>query len=176
MKTCAFCIPIFKYKVDNWKIKKKKLLNLFNNFHTKIIDNVITTPFDIKSNIFCEEIKLFEKEVNLKFSVSEFWFQRYNNGMDHAPHNHGPVGFSAVCYLEFDRKYHKPTIFISPLGNFINGEIERYIPQVEEGEIIFFPSNLLHFAPVNLSNKIRIIVSFNLEINNNNEFNKINYI
>ena len=40
----------------------------------------------------------------------------------------------------------------------------RYAPDVEEGDIIFFPANLLHYAPTNLSKITRIILSFNLMI------------
>ena len=51
MKNLAFSIPIYKYKVQNWKIKKKKLLDLFNNLQNKVVGNVITSPIDIKTNI-----------------------------------------------------------------------------------------------------------------------------
>lgn len=162
MKTIAFSIPIFKYKVQNWNIKKKRLLDLFNNLEHKVVGNVITSPIDIKTNILLEEIKLFEKEIGIDFYSDEVWFQRYNHSMNHAAHTHGPTGFSAVCFIEYDKDVHKPTTFISPFSNYITGELERYVPEVQEGDIIFFPSNLLHYAPTNLSNKERIVISFNL--------------
>lgn len=106
--------------------------------------------------------------MNLNLSTSEVWFQKYENGMNHAVHNHGPIGFSAVCFIEYNKNIHKPTTFISPFGNNITGELFRYEPDVEEGDIIFFPSNLLHYAPTNLSEYVRIIMSFNLQIKNKN--------
>jgi hypothetical protein len=162
MKTIAFSVPIFKYKVENWDIKKEQLLDLFNRQNLKIVGNVITSPFNIKTNILLEEIQLFEKEIGIDFYISEVWFQKYNHNMNHAVHTHGPIGFSAVCFIDYDKKFHKPTTFISPFGNYTTGELERYEPDVEEGDIIFFPSNLLHYAPTNLSKKIRTIISFNL--------------
>jgi hypothetical protein len=172
MKELAFSIPIYKYKVQNWEVKKKKLLNLFNSFEHKVVGNVITSPLDIKTDILDEEIVLFENECNLKFISSEVWFQEYKQNMNHAVHNHGSTGFSSVCFIEYDKKYHKPTTFISPFNNYITGELERYEPDVEEGDIIFFPSNLLHYVPTNLVDKVRIIVSFNLILNMNTKNNK----
>ncbi len=169
MKTIAFSVPIFKYKVKNWEIKKKKLLDLFNNLHHKVVGNVITSPIDIKTNILLEEIKVFENEIQLNFYSTEVWFQKYEHNMNHAVHTHGPMGFSSVCFIEYDKNLHKPTTFISPFANYITGELERYEPDVEEGDVIFFPSNLLHYAPVNLSDKIRTIMSFNLFLKNNKQ-------
>jgi hypothetical protein len=167
MKTIAFSIPIFKYKVQNWSTKKKQLLDLFNNLDHRVVVNVITSPIDIKTNILMEEVKLFEKDIGFNLTSTQVWFQKYENNMDHTVHNHGPMGFSSVCFIEYSKIFHKPTTFVSPFGNYITGELERYEPDVEEGDIIFFPSNLLHYAPTNLSKLTRTIMSFNLIINNN---------
>jgi len=175
MKYNAFSVPIYKYKVKDWKIKKKKLLDLFNSFQYKIVGNVITSPIDIKTNILLDEIKAFEEDTQINFSSSEVWFQKYENSMNHSVHTHGPIGFSSVCFIEYDKKSHKPTTFISPFGNYITGELERHEPDVEEGDIIFFPSNLLHYAPVNLSNKTRTIMSFNLNIIYKNQKKGVSY-
>ena len=164
MKSIAFSVPIYKYKVQNWNVKKTQLLDLFHSFNPKVVGNVITSPFNIKTNILSEEIKLFEKDVGIKFYSSEVWFQKYNKNMDHPVHTHGPTGYSAVCFIEYDKDNHKPTTFISPFCNNFNGELTRYAPDVEEGDIIFFPANLLHYAPTNLSKITRIILSFNLMI------------
>jgi len=167
MKTIAFSVPIYKYKVENWNVKKKQLLNLFDGFKSKIIENVITSPSDIKTNIFLDEIKLFEKEIEIYFHHNTtIWFQKYEQNMNHAVHVHGATGFSSVCFIEYDKKDHKSTVFVSPFGNCVTGTLERYSPEVEEGDIIFFPSNLLHYVPANLSNKTRIVASFNLYIKN----------
>ena len=175
MKTIAFSVPIFKYKVQNWNIKKKQLLDLFNNLQHKVVGNVITSPIDIKTNILLEEVKIFEKEIGINFYSTEVWFQKYDINMNHAVHTHEPTGFSSVCFIEYDKDNHKPTTFISPFANYITGELEKYEPDVEEGDIIFFPSNLLHYAPTNLSNEIRTIISFNLGINHTEKPKNINY-
>ena len=174
MKITAFEIPIFKYKVSEWQVKKKKLLDLFDSFDNQIVGNVITSPIFYKTDIFSEEMHLFEKEVNLKLKIDNIWFQKYETKMDHGVHNHGSSTFSSVCFIEYEKNFHSPTIFVSPFTNNITNEFITYAPNVEEGDIIFFPSNLLHYAPPNFSNKHRTIISFNLLIDNINE-NKIKY-
>ena len=72
-----------------------------------------------------------------KFYSSEVWFQKYNKNMDHPVHTQGSTGYSAVCFIEYDKDNHKPTTFISPFCNNFNGELTRYEPDVEEGDIIF---------------------------------------
>ena len=167
MKSIAFSVPIYKYKVENWNTKKKQLLNLFDNFDSKIIGNVITSPSDIRTNIFLDEIKLFEKEIGIDFYHNiTIWFQKYEQSMNHAVHIHGATGFSSVCFIEYNEENHKSTVFVSPFGNCVTGTLERYSPEVEEGDIIFFPSNLLHYVPTNLSNEVRTVASFNLYIKN----------
>lgn len=91
--------------------------------------------------------------------------------MDHSAHNHGSTGFSSVCFIEYDKKFHKPTTFICPFQDFITGQFNFYEPDVNEGDIIFFPSNILHYAPINMSNKTRIVMSFNLKIKTINQIN-----
>jgi ectoine hydroxylase-related dioxygenase (phytanoyl-CoA dioxygenase family) len=37
-----------------------------------------------------------------------------------------------------------------------------YTPDVKEGDIVFFPSQLLHYANPNTHDKERVILSFNM--------------
>ena len=37
-----------------------------------------------------------------------------------------------------------------------------FTPNVKEGDIVFFPSQLLHYANPNTSDKERVILSFNM--------------
>jgi len=167
MKETLFSIPIYKYNVNNWEQKKQKLLNLFDNCETKKAGEVLTSPIYTKISILDEEIKTFEKESGLFFILHGFWFQKYEKNMQHCVHEHGAAGFSSVCFIEYDEECHKPTIFISPFIDSITTQYgKNYIP-VKEGEIIFFPSNIMHYVPVNEFHVPRLIASFNLEIDNN---------
>jgi hypothetical protein len=175
-KEIMFSVPLYKYKVKDWDIKKKKLLDLFGSFQHKLVGNVITSPINITTNILDDEIKLFEDESRFKFTLSEVWFQKYEKTMDHVVHTHGPYGFSSVCFVNYEKNSHSSTTFISPFSDCITGGFKRYSPNVNEGDIIFFPANLLHYAPTNLSDEERIIIAFNLDLDNDKKTNnKIKY-
>jgi len=162
MKQDIFSVPFYHYQVQDWSNKKQQLLELFDSFEKRIAINTLVSPYTIKTNIFKSEIDNFEEDCCLKFNILEFWFQEYNNGMDHGPHTHGSSGFSSVCFIQYDKNLHKPTTFICPFFDSIRDKQEYFVPDVKEGDIIFFPSNLLHFAPPNTSNEKRIVASFNL--------------
>jgi hypothetical protein len=170
MKFNDLSIPFYLYKVNNWEVKKKKLTNYFNQLKKKKIANVMTSQIISDVGILTEEIEKFQNEIDVKLFVLESWFQLYENGMNHSVHNHGAVGFSSICYVSFEKKIHKPTKFVLPFLNPIDGSVQHYSPDVDEGFIIFFPSNLMHYAPVNDSNENRIIFSFNLKVDNNKDY------
>ena len=77
------------------------------------------------------------------------------------PHTHGVIGWSGVLYVEFDKYEHSPTEFQGPLHDVNNGQQLEYKPEVEEGDIIIFPSCLTHWVSPNQSKKRRTIMSFN---------------
>ena len=92
----------------------------------------------------------------------QLWSQQYTQGEHHGAHNHGMMNLSCVLYVEFDEKEHLGTSFYSPFPNPYYGTIHKAQPPVKEGEIIVFPSLLLHECPVNPSKKQRTIMSFNI--------------
>jgi ectoine hydroxylase-related dioxygenase (phytanoyl-CoA dioxygenase family) len=42
--------------------------------------------------------------------------------------------------------------------------MELFQPPIEEGDMIIFPSNIIHEAPVNISEVRRTIISYNLRM------------
>ena len=97
--------------------------------------------------------------------VSDLWFQKYKSGQFHATHNHGALGYSSILFLKYDKTIHKATRFLSPFMN-PKGETDTYIPDVDEGTIIFFPSMINHYTIPNQTDKTRIVLSFNLKETN----------
>ena len=81
----------------------------------------------------------------------------------HSVHNHGFGGFSSVLFIKFDPEHHKPTTFVAPFLNNIDGNVLEYIPtDVEEGTLIVFPTSLQHYVPPNTSDIDRLILSMNI--------------
>ena len=165
--------PFFKYTLSSWDEKKKQLLELFdeasleNPSHEE--SNVFTSYFNQSVNsaklvsILSDSLEKFSEESG--FAPAELqhaWFQKYTSNCFHTPHNHGMVGYSAICYIEFDKTCHTATQFILPWYNMFNGEQIDYSPDIKEGDIVIFPAQLMHFALPNKSDKPRIILSFNI--------------
>jgi hypothetical protein len=171
-----FEIPFYKFSCKDWPTKKEKLKHLieknqhsFNNNDS--ISSVETTYFSVNfkeemSSIIKDEINEFKKKSKLNVECKDAWFQVYNFMDNHTTHNHG-FGYSGVLFINFLKGIHQPTHFLAPFNNSINGGIEMFIPDVEEGDILFFPSTVLHYAPSNRSQISRIIASMNFFVKKN---------
>jgi len=108
-------------------------------------------------------LKQFLKRADYKFTeVSRVWTQRYSKGDYHAPHDHGPEGFACVFYAQLDPKVHLSTEFIQPWIPHTGNRDMESPDNVVEGDLVIFPSNLMHMAPPHMSDKYRTIISFNL--------------
>lgn len=85
--------------------------------------------------------------------ITDIWFQQYNDGDRHNWHVHGQQ-MVGVYYLELPEDAPK-TELISP---FLHKD--KYVPDVKEGDILVFPSEIVHRAPaVGVSRKT--ILSWN---------------
>tara|TARA_B100000575_G_C22729867_1_gene437766 strand:+ start:77 stop:604 length:528 start_codon:yes stop_codon:yes gene_type:complete len=166
-----FKIPIYTYKVENWIHKKSLLLDICYdaNFYLDEKTNVYTDygknddyKFNV-SNILESDISRFHDDIELNsVYVTDLWFQKYNLNQFHTIHNHGALGYSSILFLKYDKNVHKPTRFVSPFMN-AKGETDTYVPDVDEGTIIFFPSMVNHYTIPNQTRKTRIILSFNIK-------------
>ena len=169
-----FYVPLFHYKVENWDSKKQFLLQLYQSVQEDCEGGVVTTNYykdciKIKQdigNLFHPEIKKFVNAINCKsYNVRNAWFELSTKHNYHGIHNHGPTGYSSVCFVNYDENEHEPTQFVSPFNNFMNGNVLDHNPQnITEGSIIFFPSTINHYTNPSQSDKERLVVSFNLQI------------
>jgi hypothetical protein len=111
--------------------------------------------------------KYFTKSINDKlmevitelgyneYVIDELWFQQYIQGGYHGWHAHGS-SFTAVYYLELDEGAPK-TELIEP---YMQGR--KITADVKEGDLLLFPSFVLHRAPKVISDTRKTIVSFNV--------------
>lgn len=169
-----FYVPLVHIEVKNWKYKKEQILNLyqkakfeqedgdkqkvFTDFHNDALsfNEVVQELFDDELNILSDKLDIKTKR------IIGSWFEISKFGNYHELHTHGCYGYSAVCYVEYDKEVHEPTIFVAPFLNFWDGNVLDYIPTVNEGSIIFFPSSIVHYTKPNYYEKQRIILSFNI--------------
>jgi len=197
----VFPITIYKWSIENWEDKKSKILDLlsFDDDKTKMYTDLPKTfgkpkYFDDWYNILYDDLKdVFEEPIsvfqggsspglNLKYddkSNWKLWTQRYYNGTSGIPYNNG-VGFiSCLLYLEFDYMEHIPTRFYGPYPDTFSGNIPIQYVDVREGEMLIFPSILLHDDPASNSDKPKTIQAFNVPLvfsdgSPVNPFSKIN--
>ena len=117
--------------------------------------------FEIIEPILQEQSNFFmSKEAN----VHHAWFQQYYKSQFHSPHNHGALGYSSVTYIKFNKDIHQPTVFIAPFNDPLGNLIE-FAPDIDEGQIIFFPAMITHYVLPSKTNDIRIILSLNVRGN-----------
>lgn len=187
MLTEKFAIPFFKYSLNDWEEKKKIILNSLPdykkfklekndvrhgnadvNHYSDYFENLDKSPEYTNEVISCitEEITKFCDTTKADWRMTNLWFQVYEKYNNFSIHNHGPEGWSAVLYVEFDKEDHCSTIFYSPYPSWEKetlGIYQSYIPEVSEGDLIIFPASIQHEASSNFSDKKRTIISFNLK-------------
>lgn len=176
-----FQVPFLHLEVEDWNNKKNLIMSSFKmNIHENDDEDEVSTDYFYKvktknnvdsdnkfiSEVLGEEIDKFSNYFNFtEWEIRLTWFQKSIVGQQHIIHNHGASGYSAVCYVEYDPKFHKPTTFVSPFNNFIDGTALIYEPeQIKEGSIVFFPSSIHHYAPPNNTDVRRTILALNLKV------------
>jgi len=120
--------------------------------------------------------KIFDKEFN--FSIKNIWYNYYSDGEYQEDHDHlgNPFHqshFSLIHFLSYNKEEHTPPEFRDPLSQLrcLSLELdsnrcgEVYVPNVEEGDLLMFPSYLVHrVLPCKKTNYPRITISFNIVI------------
>ena len=171
----SFSIPFYQTKIEDWEFKQEKLLSIYEDYAR---DNMSfseqNSDFDNENNyhvmietILFEDIKRAVKEIDWiggRPRVGNAWFQTYDHQHTHAVHNHGLGHLSMVCYIKYNPEKHRPTTFVCPYTSLIDGNVMEWEPEdVEEGTLIMWPSGLAHYAPANLSDERRMILSANIK-------------
>jgi len=100
--------------------------------------------------------------------IKGMWFQQYNTNGKHGWHIHGE-NYTGVYYVTFNNKCGK-TELINPLS-----QDKKFTINAKEGDIVIFPSFVIHRASEQKTNDIKLIISFNIEFKDINPvlFNKI---
>lgn len=89
------------------------------------------------------------------FTVHELWFQQYYENSQHGWHTHS-ANFTNVYYLELPEDSPKTQI----VNAFNQSEIIEL--DVKEGDMVVFPSFVIHRAPINKSKERKTIISYNV--------------
>jgi len=101
-----------------------------------------------------------DKAIYVKLEVKESWIIDYKRLSFHKEHDHSPIGFSAVCYID--------TLNASDIC------FNKTKLTPESGKLIIFPGALKHkVSPMTNKDGYRLIMAFNLyPVINYDNFNK----
>ena len=169
--TCPYVVGSFEKHLE-LKSQLLYFINSQSNFQhlTGDKDNINITRCDWNTSRFDSErnwVKSLIPELSKhlqstikmlgydKFMVREIWFQQYDTNAKHGWHSHGS-NWTNVYYLELPDGSPKTQM----LHPFTKEVIEF---DVKEGDILTFPSFVIHRAPVNLCNKRKTIISWNMD-------------
>jgi hypothetical protein len=148
-------------KIENVANYRLPIVNVFGNADLEHLENFtgLTSPF----STFDDAYAFWQSTLNDvgEINLLEYWNTTLLPGQEQEIHIHSSYGwdkddtisqYTAVLYSKFDPELHKPTYFAdNPL------KINEYKPSVREGDCIVFPSNIYHRAPLNTSDKNRIV-------------------
>lgn len=174
MKETLVTFPVIIKKFKQHEELKEKLLTAINKqkeFKSLIVHDQNIERVDWDTSRFDKErewYKILDKPLHrhlqdwcthLKyeyFEIHEMWFQQYIKGGKHSWHTHGD-NFANVYYLDLPQNSSQ-TEWIGP----VTRNIHKF--DVAEGDIITFPSWLIHRGPVNLSTQTKTIISWNMAV------------
>jgi hypothetical protein len=154
-----------------------KIITSFENEKVNSIFEKEELSAEIKSQYAKVLESFFDKQWQM--IMGSIWFNYYENGEYQEPHTHlgssmSPIHFSCVHFLSFDSSVHTNLCFIDPnrklrshyLEFDSNHYNEIYEMNVNEGDLIMFPSYLEHFVRPGISTpgNPRITISFNIRI------------
>ena len=190
-----FPVPIFHYKIENYKEINKELINYILKLQKK--DKVGNN----RSNIggwHSQNFDLVKEETPIQFinKFKDFLKNIIINefGWEYLPNKQRIVAMWAIinkknsfnimhnqlnCYLSGSYYVKKPEksgdiSFFDPVepktyrypekekGTFHSNEVITLKP--EEGDLLVFPSYLYHSVEPNLSDKDRVVISFNIDL------------
>ena len=137
-----------------------------DNFNKTHIDRV---DFNSGTNFERPWVQFLIKDLHQHFSkaigemgyrdylIRQLWFQQYYNKGTHGWHIHHH-NYTGVYFLEFSKN--------SPATELIEmyEQKNKFKIDVKEGDIVLFPSFIIHKAPINNSDR-KTIISFNIDFN-----------
>jgi len=120
------------------------------------------TPFLGWEDFHPQGIEYIDKVIgdNYKFKVKEWWYNINGKGHWNTPHIHPNCDFALVWYLTDSDGL---LLLINPFSQRKN--IDDHVGiNAKKGDIIMFPSDIMHFVKPNQRDADRISISMNLQL------------
>tara|TARA_Y100001970_G_scaffold272512_1_gene369315 strand:- start:75 stop:680 length:606 start_codon:yes stop_codon:yes gene_type:complete len=190
----SFPTPVFHYTLENYEEFNSDLVNYILNIKNQNKDGITKSNqggwhspnFDLKNDksakkfvsVFDKYVEKTIKEIGWNYDSSRaiieaMWSIINKKGSFNIQHNHPNAFLSSAYYVKFPKnsgniKFFDPREQKNIRYPKIKKFTEMSAPIVEvgpkEGDLLIFPAYLYHSVSENLSEKDRIIVSFNVDI------------
>lgn len=154
------------------------------NVYTDYIPGAAKCHWPLVKNLYRPTIHKFLESIGIDLTLpwkitTREWYTFTDKVTTEFVHDHvgGPttIQFSAVHYVVLDNESHG-TVFVNPCLRMIKNVTPtknidhcpdyflnyKQVPQVTEGDIVFFPSWLDHHTPLHSNGSLRIIVAMNI--------------
>jgi uncharacterized protein (TIGR02466 family) len=191
-----FSTPIWAEKIEGYEKVNKEMLAYILNLQEKDPDGIVKSnfkgwhskDFDMKDLSPINFITAIKKSINILISdmewdlniqsvkISSMWAIINKKGAWNQKHQHSNSDISAAYYVTAhegcgDIVFYDPRparVYKQPIAkspNKLNGTVNSIKP--EAGMLVLFPSYLDHSVNANISDKKRIVISFNLSLEKN---------
>ena len=191
-----FSTPIWTSKIDDYDKVNEEMLNFIINLQKKDSTGIVKSnfkgwhskDFDLKDKCLTKFVTAIKKNINTSLNdmnwdldsqsvkIKNMWAIINEKGALNQKHHHSNSDISAAYYVSAhddcgDIVFYDPRparVYKHPIAkspNKLNATINSVKP--EPGLLVLFPSYLEHSVNPNLSNKKRIVISFNLSLDKN---------
>ena len=167
--------PCIIQNLQDHKKIKKDLINLLNETESDFLQDNTEYFGDLihrldwsKSSDFSrkwveflkpylhKQLKKFANKLGYQdIKFKNLWFQQYNENGKHGWHVHGD-NYTGVYYVKFSDKSAK-TELIDPFS-----QNKKIIIDAKEGDVVIFPSYVIHRAQIQKEKTNKTIISFNI--------------
>lgn len=153
--------------IKEHKQNKEKILSLIDKLPKSTLDNISETDWSLPREtkreylyFFYDMMKPYMIEMAAKLNcngwhIDNGWYQSYKKQDTHFWHLHEKVNYTNVYYLNLPDSNIKTQLY-NVMEDKIMNEIE-----VAEGQLLTFPANIIHRSPINTTDKVKTIISFN---------------
>ncbi len=190
-----FSTPVWAEKIENYKDTNDEIYNYIKKLQKNDCEGIIKSnikgwhskDFNLKDKEPQNFIKIISRQIenlvremdwdtkNQKTKITSMWAIINKGGAANARHHHGNSTISAAYYVRApencgDIVFYDPRpapVYSHPISNkpnSLNAMVNSISPI--EGLLVLFPSYLDHSVNENLSNKERIVISFNVSLLN----------
>ena len=149
----------------------KILIDNYGNRLSHSIDDTsfedsVCPPNQFVDEIITEMITDFKAATGEDIVIANYWGHIHEKNMSTTLHNHFDSYVSAVCYVNVP--VGSGSIVFRPRLNQYDNSAYASKFEPEKGVYYMFPSYLDHFVTRNLSEDLRVSISFNFNKNENN--------